>query len=155
MREAALLSLCFDLFADKRTIVFFRTKASAHRMALIFRLLEISHSELHGNLTQSKRLEALETFHSDASIRILLCSELASRGLDIINVDLVINFGIPPTTSRYVHQVCNIAYCPHLGIWLPITFPGREDRKNRSRGNCIDTIYDRGEARDKENYQTC
>lgn len=90
--------------------MFFRTKRSAHRAALIFRLLEIPHGELHGNLTQAKRLEALEKFQADQSVRILLCSELAARGLDLPNVDLVTNFCVPPDAARYIHQVRDFCF---------------------------------------------
>lgn len=105
LREAVLLHLCFETYKGKRTIVFFRTKKAAHRVALIFRLLNIPHAELHGNLTQAKRLEAMEKFQNKKSVRFLLCSELAARGLDISSVDLVINVCVPPDVARYVHQV--------------------------------------------------
>lgn len=119
-REAILMHLCFETYQDKRTIVFFRTKKSAHRAALLFRLLGIPHAELHGNLTQTKRLEALEKFHNTKSVRFLLCSELAARGLDISDVDIVINFCVPPDAARYVHQVKYLFIIPTAIVFLQV-----------------------------------
>ncbi|XP_053992072.1 uncharacterized protein LOC128883570 isoform X2 [Hylaeus volcanicus] len=122
-RESILLHLCLTMFTKEKTLVFFRTKKAAHRASLIFRLLSIRHAELHGNLPQSKRLEALESFHKDSSVRFLLCSELAARGLDIASVDLVINFMVPPETSRYIHQAGRTARLGRNGICITLYSP--------------------------------
>jgi superfamily II DNA/RNA helicase len=122
-RESILLHLCLTMFTKEKTLVFFRTKKAAHRASLIFRLLSIRHAELHGNLPQSKRLEALESFHKSNSVRFLLCSELAARGLDIASVDLVINFMVPPEASRYIHQVGRTARLGRNGTCITLYSP--------------------------------
>ena len=63
LKEAALLALASDAFKGGQTIVFFSTKQAAHRARLQFGLAELPPvAELHGNLTQAQRLEALEAF---------------------------------------------------------------------------------------------
>lgn len=119
-RESVLMYLCFEAYKKERMVVFFRTKKAAHRAALLFRLLGVQHAELHGNLTQAKRLEALETFHRCQSTRFLLCSELAARGLDIPHVDIVINMMVPPDAARYVHQAGRTARLGKKGTVLTL-----------------------------------
>lgn len=81
-REALLVSLCTRSFAHGRTIIFFRSKAQAHRMKIIFSLhgegLERS-DELHGDLTQEQRLASLRRFR-EGECAFLLATDLASRG---------------------------------------------------------------------------
>lgn len=82
-REALLVSLCTRSFSSGRTIIFFRSKAQAHRMKILFSLLgeglERS-DELHGDLTQEARLNSLRRFREGESA-FLLATDLASRGL--------------------------------------------------------------------------
>jgi len=112
-KEAALLHLCTKLFKSG-VIVFFQTKWAAHRAALIFRELKLSASELHGNLSQATRLEALNEFTA-GKVDFLLASELASRGLDIKGVTAVINVGVPMDVARYVHRVGRTARMGNTG----------------------------------------
>ena len=62
-KEAMLLALCSKSFAGGRTIVFFRTKARAHRAKLVFGLAGLgAAAELHGDMTQTARLASLDAF---------------------------------------------------------------------------------------------
>ncbi|KAG6617025.1 DEAD/DEAH box RNA helicase [Phytophthora cinnamomi] len=79
-REAILLALCTRTFRTN-TIVFMETKTHAHRMMIIFGLAGIKAAELHGNLQQRERLEALQKFR-DGTVDILLCTDIAARGID-------------------------------------------------------------------------
>ncbi|VEL31929.1 unnamed protein product [Protopolystoma xenopodis] len=107
-REAILASLVFRGFS-KRTIVFFPTKRQAHHAHILLGLMGLSCAELHGDMTQAQRLEALRRFsqletdkknvaskgESNESvvqlptIDVLLATDLAARGLDIPNVHTV------------------------------------------------------------------
>jgi len=101
-REAMLLSLLSRTYKE-RTIVFFDTKLVAHRMLIVAGLCGIKAGELHGNLTQVQRLEALEAFKA-GDLEVLFCTDLAARGLDVNNVQAVINFEMPNPTT-YVHRI--------------------------------------------------
>jgi ATP-dependent RNA helicase DDX27 len=102
-REGMLLALLTRTFRSQ-TIVFFDTKAEAHRMMIICGLCGIRCSELHGNLTQQQRLQALEEFKM-GRVDVLLASDLACRGLDIDSVRAVINFEMPSNLDTYIHRI--------------------------------------------------
>lgn len=102
-REAMLLALLTRTFTTQ-TIVFFDLKIQAHRLMILCGLCGIKCAELHGNLTQSQRLEALESFRKGEA-NVLLASDLAGRGIDIQNVETVVNFEMPSQVSTYIHRI--------------------------------------------------
>ena len=102
-RSAVLVALCRRTFKS-RTIVFFKSKAAAHQMKILFGLLGLNAGELHGNLTQEQRLEALERFR-DHKVDFLMATDLAARGLDIKGIDVVINYNMPNQFAQYLHRV--------------------------------------------------
>ena len=121
-REDRMAALCVLLEGSfkKRTIVFFKTKEQCHRASIILGLKGKNCAELHGNLTQTLRIEALDEF-KNGNCEILLASDLVARGLDIKNVRYVINFELPQEMTRYIHRVGRTARF-HLKLFLIINF---------------------------------
>ncbi len=95
-------------------IVFTRTVHDAQRLALVLRTLGLSAIPLHGQLSQSSRLGALNKFRSGGR-SVLVATDVASRGLDIPLVDIVINFDIPQHSKDYVHRVGRTARAGRAG----------------------------------------
>lgn len=124
-RPAVLLALCSRTF-KRRVIIFFRSKAAAHQMKIIFGLMGLRAAELHGNLTQEQRLASLEEFR-DERVDFLLATDLASRGLDIKGIDTVINFNMPQNYAIYQHRVGRTARAGRMG--RAVTLAGENDRK--------------------------
>ncbi|KAG9306629.1 hypothetical protein G9A89_004176 [Geosiphon pyriformis] len=124
-RKAILLALCYRNFKNK-TIIFLRSKALAHEMKIIFGLIGLKAAELHGNLSQEQRLEALEGFR-DGNVDFLLATDLASRGLDIKGIQTVINYDMPQSYAHYLHRVGRTARAGRNG--RSVTFSGESDRK--------------------------
>ncbi|RHZ72685.1 hypothetical protein Glove_241g5 [Diversispora epigaea] len=124
-RAAILLVLCKQIF-HHRVIIFFRSKAIAHEMKIIFGLFGLKAAELHGNLSQEQRLEALETF-KDGEVDFLLATDLASRGLDIKGIETVINYNMPQSYEHYIHRVGRTARAGRKG--RSVTLTGEADRK--------------------------
>ncbi|KAI9510229.1 DEAD-domain-containing protein [Russula earlei] len=93
--------------AQNSIIVFTRTVHDAQRYAL-------QQFPLHGQLTQSQRLGSLSKFQS-GSRKILVATDVASRGLDIPTVDIVINFDIPTHSKDYIHRVGRTARAGRAG----------------------------------------
>lgn len=122
-REGMLLALLTRTF-KKRVIVFFDTKSAAHRLMIICGLCGIKCAELHGNLTQVQRLEALEAFR-EGSVDVLLATDLAARGLDIPGVEAVINFEMPNQVDTYVHRIGRTARAGRGGKSCTLIGEGR------------------------------
>ncbi len=86
------------------SIVFCRTKHGADSLAAILEGYGFSVSALHGNLTQNKREQVLNSFRQ-GRIKVLVATDVAARGLDITGVSHVFNFDLPNDSSSYVHRI--------------------------------------------------
>ncbi|KAK7467037.1 ribosomal RNA processing protein [Stygiomarasmius scandens] len=95
-------------------IIFTRTVHDAARLSIILRSLGFPAVPLHGQLSQSQRLGALGKFKSGGR-RVLVATDVASRGLDIPSVDVVINFDIPTHSKDYIHRVGRTARAGRAG----------------------------------------
>ena len=124
-RSPSLLALCKRTVHEK-CIIFFRSKALAHQMRVVFGLCGLKAAELHGNLTQEQRLVALNDFKA-GKVDYLLATDLASRGLDIKGVETVINYDMPSQLAQYTHRVGRTARAGRKG--RSITLVGEPDRK--------------------------
>ncbi|OWZ61952.1 ATP-dependent RNA helicase DRS1 [Cryptococcus neoformans] len=141
-RSPSLLALCKRTIREK-CIIFFRSKALAHQMRIVFGLFGLKAAELHGNLTQeqgslpskyrigvmltsSQRLQALNDFKA-GTVDYLLATDLASRGLDIKGVETVINYDMPGQLAQYTHRVGRTARAGRKG--RSISLVGEADRK--------------------------
>ncbi|XP_029200522.2 probable ATP-dependent RNA helicase DDX27 [Acropora millepora] len=124
-RLAIVTALCSRNF-DEHCLIFMQTKHSAHRLRIILGLLGLNVEELHGNLTQLQRLEALRKF-KEGQVDILVATDLASRGLDILGVKTVINTTLPPTLKQYIHRVGRTARAGRSG--RSISLVGERERK--------------------------
>jgi len=85
-------------------IVFCRTKHRADRIANLLRKNSHAVAVLHSNRTQREREQALRGFR-DGRYEVLVATDIAARGLDILNVSHVINFDVPHHPEDYVHRI--------------------------------------------------
>ena len=112
-KDCYLAYVCNEL-AGHTTIIFCATCASCQRIALLLRALGFPAVPLHGQLSQPKRLAALNKFKAgDRSV--LIATDVASRGLDIPAVDLVLNFELPSNSKDYIHRVGRTARAGRAG----------------------------------------
>lgn len=108
------LTYVLDEFKGQTTIIFVATCNNALRTTLLLRNLGFKAVCLHGQLSQPKRLGALNKFKAGER-NILVATDVASRGLDIPNVDMVINFDIPSNGKDYIHRVGRTARAGKAG----------------------------------------
>lgn len=108
------LAFLLNEFAGNSAIIFVDTQKHAQRIALVLRALGFSAVCIHGGMPQPKRLSALSKFKGGQRT-ILVATDVASRGLDIPRVDLVINFDIPSHGKDYVHRVGRTARAGRAG----------------------------------------
>jgi superfamily II DNA/RNA helicase len=107
-----------------QTIVFHRTKHGAKK--LVRDLTRIGHtaSELQGNLSQNARDREMEAFRANET-EVLVATNVAARGIDVVNVGLVINFELPETPQWLTHRIGRTARNGAAG--KAITFISEED----------------------------
>ncbi|KAL8727963.1 MAG: hypothetical protein Q9166_005728 [cf. Caloplaca sp. 2 TL-2023] len=110
--------------AKKAVIVFCNRTATANLLERLLRSLEHRVTSLHSLLPQSERTSNLARFRAGAA-RILVATDVASRGLDIPEVDLVINYDLPRNPDDYIHRVGRTARAGKKGE--AITLVGQRD----------------------------
>ena len=113
-QKECYLAYLLNEFAGQSCIVFTLTCASTQKLALMLRNLGFDALCLHGQMTQPKRLGALAKFKAGRS-GILIATDVASRGLDIPHVDVVINYDVPQSSKDYVHRVGRTARAGRSG----------------------------------------
>ncbi|KAL5336465.1 ATP-dependent rRNA helicase rrp3 [Aspergillus crustosus] len=106
-------------FVGKSVIIFTTTVHETQRLAFMLRTLGFGAIPLHGQLSQSARLGALSKFRS-GSRDILVGTDVAARGLDIPNVDLVLNFELPGDSKTYIHRVGRTARAGKSGVAISL-----------------------------------
>jgi ATP-dependent RNA helicase RhlE len=107
-------------------IVFTRTKSRANRLAAALEKHRIPAERIHGDRSQAQRTRALDDFKR-GKFRILVATDIAARGIDIVELGHVINFDVPMVPEDYVHRVGRTARAKATGD--AITFVAPEEEK--------------------------
>merc|ERR1712227_419447 len=110
--------------AGNSFMIFCSTCSATLRLSLLLRGLGFTAIPLNGQMSQNKRLASLNKFKSKAR-SILLATDVASRGLDIPHVDIVINYDIPTHSKDYIHRVGRTARAGRAG--KAVTFVSQYD----------------------------
>lgn len=127
-KRARLMEYIHDIMTDDdKLIVFVGRKTTADNLSCDLALKNISCQSIHGDREQSDREEALEDFKTGV-VRILISTDVASRGIDVKDITCVINFDFPRNIEEYVHRVGRTGRAGRTGT--SITFVGREDWKH-------------------------
>lgn len=91
-------------FPDKKILVFVRTKVRAERVAAAMDRVGIKTLTMHGGKEQDDRLKVMEEF-KNGDVKVLITTDVNARGIDIPNVDYVVNYDLPDEPENYVHRV--------------------------------------------------
>ncbi|KAM3559158.1 hypothetical protein MY1884_003617 [Beauveria asiatica] len=119
IRKDTYLIHIINEFAGKSCIVFTRTVYETQRVAILLRTLGFGAIPLHGQLSQSARLGALNKFRGGTR-EILVATDVAARGLDIPKVDVVLNYDVPSDSKTYIHRVGRTARAGKSGIAISV-----------------------------------
>lgn len=106
----------------KLVIVFTNTKHAARRIASRLKRAGIKCKEIHGDLVQRRRESVMASFRKQ-HIQVLVATDLASRGLDVMEVSHIVNYDIPEDPSIYVHRVGRTARMGQSGYAVTIVTP--------------------------------
>lgn len=105
-----------------RAIVFTKTKRGANRLSEKLEKKGIKSAAIHGNKSQSARQKALAAFRN-GSIRVLVATDVAARGIDIDGVTHVVNFDMPHEPESYVHRIGRTGRAGAEGIAVSLCTP--------------------------------
>merc|ERR1719260_130155 len=122
-KEIYLVHILNEL-AGNSFMIFCSTCSATLRLSLLLRGLGFTAIPLNGQMSQNKRLASLNKFKSKART-VLLVTDVASRGLDIPHVDVVVNYDIPTHSKDYIHRVGRTARAGRSG--RAITFVSQYD----------------------------
>ncbi|GAV52445.1 hypothetical protein ZYGR_0AG04360 [Zygosaccharomyces rouxii] len=131
-----------DGAAQKRMVVFVSKKEMVHRLRIILGLLGMAVAELHGSLNQEQRLQSINKFKS-LEVPVLICTDLASRGLDIPKIEVVINYDMPKSYEIYLHRVGRTARAGREG--RSVSFVGETSQERSIVKNAIKSAQESGE----------
>jgi superfamily II DNA/RNA helicase len=115
---------------DGLTLVFVRTKRGADRLADKLRRRGVSVVAMHGDLGQSQRERALEKFRS-GKVTTLVATDVAARGLDLDDIEHVINFDPPEDDKGYVHRVGRTGRAGRAGRGSTLVLPDQQTDVSR------------------------
>lgn len=98
-----------------RVLVFVATKYSTEHVAEKLRRAGIKAAAFHGELSQGARTRALEDFKAE-QLQVLVATDVAARGIDIMHLPAVVNYDLPRSTDDYIHRIGRTGRAGHSGI---------------------------------------
>ncbi len=113
-RKRELLSYMIGFHNWKQVLVFTRTKHGANRLAEQLAKDGLKTTAIHGNKSQAARTRALQDF-KQGKVRVLVATDVASRGLDIDQLPHVVNFELPNVPEDYVHRIGRTGRAGNVG----------------------------------------
>jgi ATP-dependent RNA helicase RhlE len=119
--------LLVDLLKDNRifnAMVFTRTKARADRLANALSKHDVGAERIHGDRSQAQRSRALNAF-KQGRYRVLVATDVAARGIDIVDLGHVINYDVPAEPADYIHRIGRTARAGNTGD--AITFVSQDE----------------------------
>ena len=107
-----------------RCIIFCNTKAMCQRLSDDLRRAGVDADCLHGDIRQATREKTMRTF-KDGKLAVLIATDVASRGIDVDDVDMVINYDVPEENEYYIHRIGRTGRAKKKGIAISVigTFP--------------------------------
>ncbi len=147
-------------YVTRQALVFVNTKFGASRLAVHLIRQGVAADAIHGDKNQQQRTEALEAF-KNGSIRVLVATDVAARGLDIEDLPFVINFELPHNAEDYVHRIGRTGRAGRSGEAISLMAPEERGRVadiekliRKSIEPAVPEGFDPARARQRENHET-
>ena len=103
----------------ERTIIFCNTKAMCQRLSDDLRRFGVDADCIHGDIPQAKREKTMRTF-KDGKLPVLIATDVASRGIDVDDVDCVINYDVPEENEYYIHRIGRTGRAKKKGVAITV-----------------------------------
>ncbi len=124
--EGQKIGIVRQLFSDKelkRVIVFSSSKKKVHELTYILKREHLNVREMHSDLEQKERDEVLRDFKNN-KVDIIVSTDLLSRGIDIDDIEMVINYDVPRNADDYVHRIGRTARANKYGKAITLVNEG-------------------------------
>ncbi len=128
-KEDAVKTL-MDFYQSKMTIIFCNTKAKVDELVEDLSKRKVKVAALHGDIKQEKRTKIMNAFKK-TDRGILVASDVAARGIDISNIDLVINFDLPQDHETYIHRIGRTGRAGKEGVAIALVTSRRQFQQLR------------------------
>ncbi len=125
-RKADLLIHLIKRDSMEQVLVFTRSKIGASRLASYLDRRGVSTSAIHGDRSQSERTRALEAFRG-RFVKVLVATDVASRGLDIEDLPYVVNYELPYEPQDYIHRIGRTGRAGASGTAISLVSPDEVD----------------------------
>jgi len=122
-QKTALLLTLLKQTATGKVLVFTRTKHRARNLSLVLRKAGHRVAALQGNMTQAQRQVAIEGFRS-GRFDVLVATDVAARGIDVLDISHVINFDMPNAVDAYTHRIGRTGRVEKTGEAFTLASPG-------------------------------
>ncbi|CAA6810205.1 MAG: ATP-dependent RNA helicase RhlE [uncultured Sulfurovum sp.] len=124
-RKMELLSYLIGSKNYKQVLVFVRKKEEADEVGKELNLSGLKTSVIHGDKSSGIRTRALAAF-KEGNIRVLVATDIAARGLDIPNLEVVMNYDIPHVTGDFIHRIGRTGRAGKEGLAITLVSPKEE-----------------------------
>lgn len=104
VQKLDMLLYLLEKHRSNQVLVFTRTKRRAAKLAVQLSEAGVSSTAIQGNLSQSKRQSAMNAFRK-GKVKVLVATDIAARGIDVMEVSHVINYDVPDTADAYTHRI--------------------------------------------------
>lgn len=121
-QKSNLLFTILQKAQSKSVLVFSRTKHGADKIARILNKQGIGCEAIHGNKSQNARQRALTNFKSGKT-KVIIATDIAARGIDIVDLEMVINYDLPDVAETYVHRIGRTGRAGKSGTALSFCAP--------------------------------
>ena len=137
-RRTQLLRHLIQRHGWERTLVFVATKYATEHIALKLQRLGFAACALNGDLSQGARTKALADFKA-GRVRVLIATDVAARGIDVVDLAAVVNYDLPRSTADYVHRIGRTGRAGASGVAVSFVSAATEahfrliEKRNRFR----------------------
>jgi len=141
-QKISIIKKIFDNIKWDSCIIFTSTKKGTDELQRLLKREGIKAASIHGDRTQDERNKALQAF-KNGQVPVIVATDVLSRGIDIKEVSMIVNYDVPNNTDDYVHRIGRTGRYDKSGI--AVTFVSKRDSRTfsqieRIKGNKIKTI---------------
>ncbi len=128
--KVSLIKRLLDKESLQGVIVFSRTKRGVKEISKILNKTKLNVEEMHSDLTQDEREDVMRRFRN-RKVQCLVATDILARGIDIKELQLVVNFDVPDEAEDYVHRVGRTARADQSGLAITLITPAEQRKFHR------------------------